>query len=128
MKFVTSVSKPPLLGFQYLRPPFTIRYVPVDVDEKEDEGFSFKHLFLGPTQKTARLPTAATCFNTLKVIQRTSQVLSPSHCLLAKGTLTRARLSMVCCASVQLPAYNKKSTLREKLLYSIRAGAGFELS
>lgn len=41
----------------------------------------------------ARLPTAATCFNTLK-----------------------------------LPAYNKKSTLREKLLYSITAGAGFELS
>ena len=67
VKFVTSVSKPPLLGFQYLRPPMTIRFVPVDVDEKEEEGFSFKHLFMGPTQKTARLPTAATCFNTLKV-------------------------------------------------------------
>ena len=62
-------------------------------DDAEEEGFSFKHLLLGPTQKTARLPTAATCFNTLK-----------------------------------LPAYSKKATLREKLLYSIRAGAGFELS
>ena len=77
VKFVTSVSKPPLLGFQYLRPPFTIRYVPVDVDEKEDEGFSFKHLFLGPTQKTARLPTAATCFNTLKVIQPHPRRVNP---------------------------------------------------
>ena len=80
IKFVTSVSKPPLLGFHYLRPPFTIRYVSVDVTDQEEEGFSFKHLFMGPTQKTARLPTAATCFNTLK-----------------------------------LPAYNKKSTLREKV-------------
>ena len=93
VKFVTSVSKPPLLGFEFLKPPMTVRFVPVDADEKEEEGFSFKHLFMGPTQKTARLPTAATCFNTLK-----------------------------------LPAYAKKSTLREKLLYSITAGAGFELS
>eukprot|EP01043_Picozoa_sp_COSAG02_P046106 COSAG02_NODE_4283_length_5550_cov_3.230050_8_plen_93_part_00 len=90
MKFVTSVSKPPLLGFQYLRPPFTIRYVPVDVDEKEDEGFSFKHLFLGPTQKTARLPTAATCFNTLKVILHTTQVSSTLSTLHGPETLTTA--------------------------------------
>lgn len=75
------------------QPAFTIRYVPVDLDGREEEGFSFKHLFLGPVQKTARLPTAATCFNTLK-----------------------------------LPAYERKTTLREKLLYSIRSGAGFELS
>eukprot|EP01052_Picozoa_sp_SAG31_P022425 SAG31_NODE_1784_length_7279_cov_2.932869_2_plen_301_part_00 len=116
LKFVTSVSKPPLLGFKYLSPPMTIRYVPVDLAGAEEEGFSFKHLFLGPVQKTARLPTAATCFNTLK-----------------------------------LPAYERKQTLRyvyryglfhtrllvpilifagcrEKLLYSIRSGAGFELS
>ena len=46
IKFVTSVSKPPLLGFQYLRPAFTVRYVPVDVADQEEEGFSFKHLFM----------------------------------------------------------------------------------
>jgi hypothetical protein len=67
IKFVTSVSKPPLLGFQHLKPAFTVRYVPVDIADQEEEGFSFRHLFLGPTQKTARLPTAATCFNTLKL-------------------------------------------------------------
>ena len=82
VKFVTSVSKPPLLGFQYLRPPMTIRFVPVDVDEKEEEGFSFKHLFMGPTQKTARLPTAATCFNTLKV----------RSCVVARYSSAYARL------------------------------------
>lgn len=38
VKFVTSVSKPPLLGFEFLKPPMTIRFVPVDASEKEEVG------------------------------------------------------------------------------------------
>ncbi|KAJ8603153.1 hypothetical protein CTAYLR_004577 [Chrysophaeum taylorii] len=71
LKFATSCERPPPLGFGALEPPFTIRKVS-DPD---------------------RLPTAATCFNTLK-----------------------------------LPAYPTQAILKTKLLTSIRAQAGFDLT
>ena len=98
LKFVTSCSNPPLLGFKYLEPQFSIRFV--DCTEDEDEGDSVgsvvRGLFnvrKGGSSSTARLPTSSTCFNLLK-----------------------------------LPGYKKKSVLREKLRYAINSGAGFELS
>ena len=74
LKFVTSCSRPPLLGFSELHPPFQIQRIPIRGNED-------------------RLPTASTCFNTLK-----------------------------------LPAYKSEQILKEKLLYAIRSGAGFELT
>ncbi|XP_001607965.1 ubiquitin-protein ligase E3C [Nasonia vitripennis] len=71
LKFVTSCSRPPLLGFKELDPPFCIQHAG-SVD---------------------RLPTSSTCMNLLK-----------------------------------LPQFPDEKTLREKLLYAIQAGAGFELS
>uniref|UniRef100_A0A1Q3F789 Ubiquitin-protein ligase E3C n=1 Tax=Culex tarsalis TaxID=7177 RepID=A0A1Q3F789_CULTA len=71
LKFVTSCSRPPLLGFKDLDPPFCI----------QNAG------------DTDRLPSASTCMNLLK-----------------------------------LPAFEKEDMLREKLLYAIQSGAGFELS
>lgn len=71
VKFVTSVSRAPLLGFGALSPNFGI-----------SNG--------GQSQ---RLPTASTCVNLLK-----------------------------------LPDYKDKKTIREKLLYSISANSGFDLS
>ncbi|XP_011312872.1 ubiquitin-protein ligase E3C [Fopius arisanus] len=71
LKFVTSCSRPPLLGFKELDPPFCIQHAGT-ID---------------------RLPTSSTCMNLLK-----------------------------------LPEFLDESTLREKLLYAIQAGAGFELS
>ncbi|XP_015521284.1 ubiquitin-protein ligase E3C [Neodiprion lecontei] len=71
LKFVTSCSRPPLLGFKELDPPFCIQHAG-SVD---------------------RLPTSSTCMNLLK-----------------------------------LPEFPDERTLREKLLYAIQAGAGFELS
>ena len=47
LKFVTSCSRPPLLGFSYLNPQFTIQHV----DNPDGE----------------KLPTASTCFNVLKL-------------------------------------------------------------
>jgi ubiquitin-protein ligase E3 C len=47
LKFVTSCSRPPSLGFKVLTPPFTIQRV----DCQDDQ----------------RLPTASTCFNILKL-------------------------------------------------------------
>ncbi|VVT55351.1 uncharacterized protein SAPINGB_P004553 [Magnusiomyces paraingens] len=72
IKFVTSVPKAPLLGFEALNPHFAIRNA-------------------GPDEQ--RLPTSSTCINLIK-----------------------------------LPAYKSKKILREKILNSIHADAGFELS
>ncbi|XP_034947102.1 ubiquitin-protein ligase E3C [Chelonus insularis] len=71
LKFVTSCSRPPLLGFKELDPPFCIHHAGT-ID---------------------RLPTSSTCMNLLK-----------------------------------LPEFPDEVTLREKLLYAIQSGAGFELS
>ena len=91
LKFVTSCSRPPLLGFAHLAPPFTIQCVSSD---GEGEPTSAVMAFFGVGRKeTGRLPTASTCFNLLK-----------------------------------LPNFKSKKVLREKLLYAIRSGAGFELS
>ncbi|XP_077295571.1 ubiquitin-protein ligase E3C isoform X2 [Arctopsyche grandis] len=71
LKFVTSCSRPPLLGFKDLDPPFCIQHA-------------------GTSE---RLPSASTCMNLLK-----------------------------------LPEFPSENVMKEKLLYAINAGAGFELS
>ncbi|CAD7088328.1 unnamed protein product [Hermetia illucens] len=71
LRFVTSCSRPPLLGFKDLDPPFFIQ----NAGDEE------------------RLPTASTCTNLLK-----------------------------------LPAFKTGEQMKEKLLYAIQSGAGFELS
>jgi ubiquitin-protein ligase E3 B len=99
LKFVTSCSKPPVGGFKYLEPPFTIRHViatPADDADSPNLAVQMgKHLgsLLGLGKDSSRLPTSATCFNVLK-----------------------------------LHAYQKKSSLKSKLLYAINSGTGFELS
>jgi len=72
LKFVTSCSKPPLLGFKDLDPPFCIH---------------------NAGSEPNRLPTASTCMNLLK-----------------------------------LPDFQDVVVLKNKLLYAIESGAGFELS
>lgn len=96
LKFVTSCSKAPLLGFAHLEPPFSIRCVEVsdDQDTGDTVGSVLKGFFnIRKRDPVGRLPTSSTCFNLLK-----------------------------------LPNYQKKSTLREKLRYSITSNTGFELS
>ena len=74
LRFATSCSRQPLLGFRQMQPAFCIQQVRIadDVD---------------------RLPSSSTCMNLLK-----------------------------------LPTYSSKEVLREKLLYAVLSGAGFELS
>ncbi|PSS32854.1 E3 ubiquitin-protein like [Actinidia chinensis var. chinensis] len=57
LKFVTSCSRAPLLGFKYLQPTFTIHKVACDVP--------LWATFSG--QDVDRLPSASTCYNTLKL-------------------------------------------------------------
>ncbi|KAJ4970715.1 hypothetical protein NE237_003814 [Protea cynaroides] len=57
LKFVTSCSRAPLLGFKHLKPPFTIHKVACDVPVWALIG----------GQDVDRLPSASTCYNTLKL-------------------------------------------------------------
>jgi ubiquitin-protein ligase E3 B len=71
LKFVTSCSRPPLLGFAHLQPPLTIRMVVGD-DPAPSEltlGWCVKLLrgLTGTGPDVERLPTASTCFNLLKL-------------------------------------------------------------
>ena len=74
LRFVTSCERPPPLGFASMNPPFTIQRV-------------------GILRDGDRLPTASTCFNTLK-----------------------------------LPTYSSEKILKQRLIYAIESGTGFELS
>ncbi|KAK9755521.1 hypothetical protein RND81_01G031600 [Saponaria officinalis] len=57
LKFVTSCSRAPLLGFKHLQPTFTIHKVACDVPLWASIG----------GQDVERLPSASTCYNTLKL-------------------------------------------------------------
>lgn len=57
LKFVTSCSRAPLLGFKHLQPTFTIHKVACDVPLWATIG----------GQDVDRLPSASTCYNTLKL-------------------------------------------------------------
>ncbi|XP_076061977.1 ubiquitin-protein ligase E3B [Oratosquilla oratoria] len=70
LKFVTSCSKPPLLGFTHLEPPFSIRCV--EVGDDEDTGDTVGSVIRGffairKRDPVHRLPTSSTCFNLLKL-------------------------------------------------------------
>ena len=65
LKFVTSSSRPPVQGFRHLHPPFTIHNV-----RRDDAGggtSSSLATFFGYGGDEARLPSASTCFNVLKL-------------------------------------------------------------
>lgn len=57
LKFVTSCSRAPLLGFKYLQPAFTIHKVTCEMPLWASFG----------GQDVERLPSASTCYNTLKL-------------------------------------------------------------
>lgn len=70
LKFVTSCSKPPLLGFAHLEPCFSIRCV--EVGDDEDNGDTIGSVIRGfftirKKDPLNRLPTSSTCFNLLKL-------------------------------------------------------------
>ncbi|XP_050531707.1 ubiquitin-protein ligase E3B isoform X2 [Daktulosphaira vitifoliae] len=70
LKFVTSCSKPPLLGFAHLEPPFSIRCV--EVGDDEDTGDTIASVIRGfftirKKDPQLRLPSSSTCFNLLKL-------------------------------------------------------------
>lgn len=70
LKFITSCSKPPVLGFAHLQPPFSIRCVEVadDLDQGDSVGSVLRGFFtISRRDPVNRLPTSSTCFNLLKL-------------------------------------------------------------
>jgi ubiquitin-protein ligase E3 C len=63
LKFATSCSRPPLLGFKEFHPPFTVQRVNITNDNE-------------------RLPTGSTCFNTLKLPTYSSRAVLKAKLLL----------------------------------------------
>jgi hypothetical protein len=61
LRFVTACSRPPLGGFRHLHPPFTVHRVPVD------DAPTALLAMVGLASDVARLPSASTCFNCLKL-------------------------------------------------------------
>ena len=67
LKFVTRSSRPPVHGFRHLHPPFTIHKVRRDDGAAAGGASSALATFFGYGGDTARLPSASTCFNVLKL-------------------------------------------------------------
>ena len=70
LKFVTSCSKPPLMGFTHMEPPFSIRCV--EVSDDQDTGDTVASVLKGffnikKKESVWLLPTSSTCFNLLKL-------------------------------------------------------------
>ncbi|KAJ3069981.1 Ubiquitin-protein ligase E3B [Podochytrium sp. JEL0797] len=99
LKFVTSCSNPPVGGFRHLEPPFTIRYVAAVSSDDVDTG--------GGVAQFGKV--VGNFFGVGKEV-------------------VRLPTSSTCFNVLKLPAYQKKSALKVKLLYAIKSGAGFELS
>lgn len=91
LKFVTSCSKPPLLGFENLEPPFSIRCVEVsdDQDLGDTVGSVLRGFFaIRRSDPVDRLPTSSTCFNLLKLpnYQRRSTLREKLRYAIRSGT------------------------------------------
>lgn len=125
-QFVTSCSKPPLLGFAHLEPPFSIRCVECNDDEVR----------ILPKDGLSLVESLATCFKNSRFIffpqDEGDTVGSVFRGFFSIGRrrdpVGRLPTSSTCFNLLKLPNYRKKSTLREKLRYAINANAGFELS
>jgi len=89
LKFVTACSKPPLLGFEHLAPPFTIQCVSGDGG---DTPSLLAFFGMGRTE-TQRLPTASTCFNLLKLPNFKSRAVLKERLLYAIRSASGFELS-----------------------------------
>lgn len=132
LQFVTSCSRPPLLGFAYLKPPFSIRCVEVSDDQvvmsKEGESALFRLFcvgFAGPLLWCAWTNDPSSFQDTGDTL---GSVLRGFFTIRKKEPGGRLPTSSTCFNLLKLPNYSKKSILRDKLRYAISMNTGFELS
>ncbi|KAL9549438.1 hypothetical protein PS6_006068 [Mucor atramentarius] len=75
LRFVTGCPKPPLGGFDYLQPPFTVRMVSTDSTNMDGAKIVKSFFKLNLNNKSGRLPSSSTCFNLLKLPAYTKKSL-----------------------------------------------------
>ncbi|RIA94609.1 hypothetical protein C1645_722004 [Glomus cerebriforme] len=96
LKFVTSCSKPPLGGFRYLQPQFTIRMISSDLDSNQPRSrlsVLKKSLFSSKSGSKGRLPMSSTCFNLLKLPSYTQKSIMKEKLKYAINSNTGFELS-----------------------------------
>lgn len=115
---MTSCSKPPLLGFAHLEPPFSIRCVEVGDDEDTGDTIGIYSHF-----HKKELYSQCEC-----ILNFPGSVIRGFFTIRKKDPLNRLPTSSTCFNLLKLPNYQKRSTLRDKLRYAVNSNTGFELS
>ncbi|XP_026686282.1 ubiquitin-protein ligase E3B [Diaphorina citri] len=142
LKFVTSCSKPPLLGFAHLEPPFSIRCVEVTDDEDTGDTIDLLDFLLlqfvtscskPPLLGFAHLepPFSIRCVEVTDdedTGDTIGSVIRGFFTIRKKDPQHRLPTASTCFNLLKLPNYQRKSTLRDKLRYAITSNTGFELS
>lgn len=91
LRFVTSCERPPPLGFESMQPPFCLHRVGIRSDGE-------------------RLPTASTCFNTLKLPTYSSEKVTPTSSLFFFRDFQSPSLQ-ICLVNVKQVAFLRKGIL-----------------
>lgn len=110
LKFVTGCPKPPLGGFDYLQPPFTIRMVSIDSANIDSTKIIKSFFRMNLNNKSGRLPSSSTWY--VYVLVDFTAVACVLKFLYSFNLL-------------KLPAYTKKSLLKEKIIYGNCKSATF---
>lgn len=79
-------------------------------------------------QDVERLPSASTCYNTLKVLLVQTPKVRSNNIKYLLSNLGLCLPFSYFLEWLQLPTYKRASTLRAKILYAINSNTGFELS
>ena len=135
LMFVTSCSRPPLLGFRELHPSFCIqkvtpplRHAPISpripapsmVLSVLNPNFPQRGAGIGLRIRKTRILAISCAFTPWLVSWQTSHNSEEAD--------SRLPTASTCMNLLKLPCYNSVEACRERLLYAISAGAGFELS
>lgn len=91
LRFATSCSRPPLMGFRYLQPVFTVRLV--DGGGEAGGMFAAVSSMFRNRPDRSKLPTASTCFNMLKIPRYRSKAVLRQKLLVAINAKTGFNLT-----------------------------------
>ena len=136
LRFVTSCPRPPLLGFRYLEPPLAIQVGGGGGRGRAWAGVGVGEM--GECSSTRRPPASAVASGQrIACPSRAARLPAPlparacpqmAGSMLDEHATERLPTAATCMNVLKLPPYRTAQQIREKLLYAIECGAGFQLS